>query len=124
VPQPLVNNRVREHPLDEIYGTVSHVTASRRREIGIRMALGAERGLLFRMTLRDGLVVCGAGFGVGLPIALLVTRAMCALLYEVGPADPIALGLAILTLLITASLACFIPALRAARLNPTDAIRR
>ncbi len=107
-----------------VYGTLSYATAARQREIGIRMALGADRGSVLRMILREGLTVCAAGFAVGLPAALLTMRAMRALLYQVTPADPIALGFAIMVLAGTAGLACFVPARRAARMSPAVAIRR
>lgn len=107
-----------------IYGTLSYAIASRRREIGIRMALGATRPDVLGMMLREGLAVCATGLAVGLPGALLVTRAMRALLYEVSPTDPVALSAAILVLATTASVACLIPARRAASVSPTVALRR
>jgi putative ABC transport system permease protein len=107
-----------------IYGTLSYAAASRRREIGIRMALGASRPDVLGMILREGMTVCAAGLALGLPLALMAMRAMRALLYEISPADPLALTVAILVLATTAIVACFVPARRAACASPIAALRR
>ena len=107
-----------------IYGTVSYAIASRRREIGIRMALGASKPDVLGMMLREGLTVCAIGLAFGLLGALLAARAMRTVLYEISPADPLALTVAILVLAATAGVACFIPARRAASVSPIVALRR
>ncbi|MBI4474338.1 MAG: FtsX-like permease family protein [Acidobacteria bacterium] len=107
-----------------IYGTLSHRVASRRQEIGVRMALGASRKEVLRLVLREGLAVCGAGLVAGVPFAVLSTRVMRSVLYEVAPGDPVTLALAVLLLAAAAMAACAVPAFRAASVSPIVTLRR
>jgi putative ABC transport system permease protein len=107
-----------------VYGTLSYAVGSRRREIGIRMTLGATRGEVIAMMLRGGLTVCGVGLLIGVPLSLIAARAMRAVLYETSPSDPIVIAAAILLLALAATAACFIPARRAAAVDPAVALRR
>jgi predicted permease len=106
-----------------IYGVVAYTVARRTREIGIRMALGARRGEVLRMILREGLIMTSAGAALGLLLALGIGRAMRNMLYQVGPADPAAFTLATAALVATALLACWLPARRAADVQPMTALR-
>jgi predicted permease len=106
-----------------IYGTISFVVSERTQEIGIRLALGAHRGDISLMVLREGLRMAIAGTGVGFFGALIVSRLMAGLLYGVRPTDPATfVGVAILLIGI-ALLACYIPARRAMRVDPIIALR-
>jgi predicted permease len=106
-----------------IYGTISYVVSECTQEIGIRLALGAHRGDILRMVLRQGLRMAIAGTAVGLVGALIVSRLMAGLLYGVRPTDPATfVGVAILLIGI-ALLACYIPARRAMRVDPIIALR-
>jgi predicted permease len=106
-----------------IYGTISYVVSERTQEIGIRLALGAHRGNISRMVLREGLRMALAGTAVGLAGALIVSRLMAGLLYGVRPTDSATfVGVAILLIGI-ALLASYIPARRAMRVDPMIAMR-
>jgi predicted permease len=106
-----------------IYGVISYVVGQRKREIGVRMALGAQRRDISRMVLREGLAVTLTGVAIGLAFALAVTRLMIALLYGVTPTDP-ATFVAVPVLLAAVSLfASWMPARRAAAVDPQEAIR-
>ena len=106
-----------------VYGVTSHATAERTREIGIRMALGAERGDVFRMILGEIMrVVCiGIAFGLGavVPVAQIIRGAI----WGVRPTDPLSLGFAICLMLLIAGIAAFLPARRATRVDPMVALR-
>jgi predicted permease len=106
-----------------IYGVVAYTVARRTREIGIRMALGARRGEVLGMILREGLIMTSAGVALGLLLALGMGRALIHMLYQVSPADPAVLILAPSALAATALVACLVPARRAARLQPMTALR-
>jgi ABC-type antimicrobial peptide transport system permease subunit len=106
-----------------LYGVVSYVTAQRTGEIGIRMALGAGRMEVQRVVLRDTLVLVLIGVALGLPAALAGARLLSNQLYEVGPSDPISITLALATLAATALVAGYVPARRAARVDPLAALR-
>jgi predicted lysophospholipase L1 biosynthesis ABC-type transport system permease subunit len=106
-----------------IYGVVAYAVSLRRREIGVHIALGARPASVSRMVTRQGLVLAGAGVAVGLVGAAVVTRFLAALLYGVTPGDPVTLGGAALTLLGAAAFASWVPARRAARVDPTTALR-
>ncbi len=106
-----------------IYGVTSYGIAQRHREIGLRMALGADRGRVLRMLLRSGLATIAIGLGVGLVLALTLTRLMSGLLFSVRTWDPAALGGAAVLLLAAALLAIFVPARRATHVNPMVALR-
>jgi putative ABC transport system permease protein len=107
-----------------VYGLKSYLVARRTREIGIRMALGATRGDVLRLILRDGLVVTGAGIAAGLLLALAAGRLVGSMLYRVSPADPLVFLLAPLALGLAALLAAYVPSRRATRVNPVMALHR
>jgi predicted permease len=106
-----------------LYGVVAYTVARRTREIGIRMALGARRGEVVSMILREGLIMTLAGVALGLLLALGIGRALSNMLYQVSPADPGAFTLAPAALVATALLACWVPARRAANVHPMTALR-
>jgi putative ABC transport system permease protein len=101
-----------------IYGVVSYSVAQRTREIGIRMALGALPESVLAMMLRRSLTVVLIGLAVGTISALLITRVMRSLLYEVSPGDPLTLALVVLVLSGVAGLASYVPARRGTRVDP------
>ena len=106
-----------------IYGVMAYAVSRRTREIGIRMALGADRGVVLRMVLGEGLLLIGTGLGVGVLVTLAVTRLMAGLLYGVSATDPVTL-IAVPIILVGVALgACFVPARRATRVNPMAALR-
>ena len=106
-----------------IYGTISYTVARRTGEIGIRMALGAQRGPVLWMVLREVLILAGVGLAFSLPIALGTSRFVQSLLFGIRPNDPLALTLAIGALIAAALVAGGIPARRAARIDPMSALR-
>ncbi len=106
-----------------IYGLMSFAVAQRTAELGIRMALGADRGMVTVMVLREGLALAGAGVVTGVAGALALTRLMQRLLYGVDPTDPATFTVLAAASLGTAALACWVPARRAARVSPVDAMR-
>jgi predicted permease len=106
-----------------LYGTISYSVAQRTREIGIRMAMGAQRGTLTGMFLRHGLALSTIGILCGLAAAAAVTRAMKSLLFEVKPVDPLTFALAPAALIAAALLASYLPALRATAVDPMEALR-
>jgi ABC-type antimicrobial peptide transport system permease subunit len=106
-----------------IYGMIAYVATQRTREIGIRMALGAQTGDVRRLFLRHGLLLTGAGIAVGIGIALALTRAMSALLFGVSPMDPMTYVAVAVSLTTVALLATYLPARRASRVDPAVALR-
>jgi putative ABC transport system permease protein len=106
-----------------MYGVVSYSAAQRTREIGIRMALGAERRTVFAMVVGQGARLAGLGIAIGLAAALGVTRAMTRFLYGVHPTDPQTFAAVSLLLVAVALLACYLPAWRATRVDPMIALR-
>jgi len=106
-----------------IYGVMSYGVAQRKVEIGVRMALGADRGQVLGMILRSGMGTIAIGLSVGVVLSLALTRLMSGLLFAVKAYDPLALGGAAILLIIAALLAVFIPARRATRVNPMTALR-
>jgi hypothetical protein len=106
-----------------IYGVTSYVVAQRNREIGIRMALGAQHGDVRRMVLREGMTLVGVGVLIGAGVATAVTRVMSALLFGVSSVDPMTYATVALALATVAAVANFVPALRATRVNPVEALR-
>jgi predicted permease len=101
-----------------IYGTISYVVNEQRREIAIRLALGAQRGTILKMVLRRGLGLAAAGAGLGVAGALIITHLMAGLLYGVSPTDLPTFAGVTLVLTTVALAASYIPALRAMRLDP------
>lgn len=106
-----------------IYGTISFLVSERTHEIGIRLALGAKRGNILKMVLRQGLELAVAGAAVGLVGALIVSHLMAGLLYGVAPTDPLTFLGVTFVLTVVALAACYIPAIRAMRIDPLVALR-
>jgi predicted permease len=106
-----------------IYGVTAYGIAQRQVEIGVRMALGADRGQVLRMIMSNGMATIATGLGVGLLLSLPLTYLMKSLLFAVPASDPVALGGAILLLLVAALLAIFIPARKATKVSPMVALR-
>jgi predicted permease len=106
-----------------IYGVISYAVSQRTREIGIRMALGAQREMLTAMFVRQGLLLAGVGAVAGLGVAFFAMRLMASLLFHVSPLDPWTYGLATVCVLAIAWIACYLPSRRAAVVNPVDALR-
>jgi ABC-type antimicrobial peptide transport system permease subunit len=106
-----------------IYGVTSYGVAQRHGEIGLRMALGADRGQVLGMMIRGGMTTIVAGLGLGLVLSLVFMRLIKGLLYGTQTTDPLALGGAALLLTAAALMAIFIPARRATRVNPVEALR-
>jgi putative ABC transport system permease protein len=106
-----------------VYGVLSYSVAQRRREFGIRMALGADRKDVLRLVLRQGLILTIAGLAIGLAAALLLTRLMASMLYKVGAHDVTTFVLAPALFLCIAAAASYLPARRATRVNPIEALR-
>ncbi len=106
-----------------LYGVMAYTVARRTREIGIRMALGAERGRVIWMVMRDVLLLIAAGVVIGLPMSLALTRMVQSQLYGVTPHDPATMIVAVVCLASVACAAGWIPAYRASRLDPVVALR-
>jgi predicted permease len=106
-----------------LYGVMSYTVARRTREIGLRMALGAQPGAIVWMIVREVLVIAGAGIAVAVPASWWLGRLVATQLYGVVPTDPIAIGGAVLLLTVVAVIAGLVPSLRAARIDPTRALR-
>ncbi|HET6956470.1 MAG TPA: FtsX-like permease family protein, partial [Vicinamibacterales bacterium] len=106
-----------------LYGVMSYTVARRRNEIGIRMALGAARSDVVRMVMREAGVLLVAGVLVGTALAIAAARTAATLLFGLHPGDPVTLAMAAGGLGLVAMLASYVPALRASRLQPTEALR-
>jgi predicted permease len=106
-----------------LYGVIAYSASQRRREIGIRIALGAQRRDITGMFVRQGLLLAGGGVVCGLLVALGATRLLRSLLFHVSPMDPLTYGAAILGLCAAAMLASYIPSRRTAKVNPVEALR-
>jgi len=106
-----------------LYGILAYSTAQRTREIGIRMALGARRITVVGLILREVLLLAGGAIAVTIPLAVLATRAVRSQLFGVSVADPTVYGAGIMTICMVAVLAGFIPARRAATIDPARALR-
>jgi len=106
-----------------IYGVISYAVSQRTREIGIRMALGVKQGELRRMFVRHGLVLAGIGVTVGIVVAAALARLMASLLFQVSPLDVVTYAAVSIVLVTAAVLASYLPARRAASLNPVEALR-
>ena len=106
-----------------VYGVISYTVAQRTREIGVRVALGAQRMDVARLVLKQGLVLTGLGVGVGLVASLGLGRALSALLYGVEPTDPLTIGAVCVALMAVGLAATSLPARRAASVDPIEALR-
>jgi len=106
-----------------LFGIMSYSVARRTNEIGIRMALGAERADVLRLVIREGLKPVLLGICIGLPAAIAGGRLIRSLLFDLEPSDPLTIVLATLLLLAVAALAGYLPARRAARVDPMTALR-
>jgi len=106
-----------------IYGVVSYAVAQQTREIGIRMALGAQKTSILAMVLKHGLLLLSIGLVIGIAGSIGLTRFLAGYLYEVSTTDPVTFVLAPIIITIVSMLACFIPACRAARTNPIETLR-
>ena len=106
-----------------IYGTIAYSVGQRTRELGIRLALGAQRGDVLRLVLRQGVWLVTVGLGLGLGAALALAHLMTSLLYGIKPTDPATLAAVALVLSAVALLASWLPARRAARIDPLTALR-
>jgi predicted permease len=106
-----------------LFGVVSYVVTQRTTEIGVRIALGAQRRQVLALMLRDGLQPALIGLALGLGTGVGVTRMIQSMLYQTQPLDPEIFGLAAVTLIVVAAAACVIPAWRAARMDPVAALR-
>ena len=106
-----------------VYGVISYAANQRTHEIGVRMALGAQRGNVLRMVMRQGLVLVSIGLVLGLGASLAVTRFMRDLLFQIGAMDPVTFGGVSLILVGVAMIACYVPARRATKVDPLIALR-
>ena len=106
-----------------IYGAMAYAVTQRTHEIGVRMALGARQGEIVRMVVRQGMVVALTGIAAGIAAAFGLTRLMATLLYDVKPTDPLTFATVVIALTATSLLASWVPALKAARVDPLRALR-
>jgi predicted permease len=105
-----------------IYGVQAYLVSQRRREIGVRMALGAQPGAVLRMVVARGMLLAGVGIAIGLASALAVTRYLRSVLYGVAPSDPLTFAAVAIALFGIATLASWLPARRAAAVDPVVAL--
>jgi putative ABC transport system permease protein len=106
-----------------IYGVIAYTVAQRRREVGIRLALGAAPSTVRRMFLRHGLILCATGCVLGLGGAAALSSLMKSLLFGVTPLDPMTYAVMPVVLLVAALAACYLPANRAAAVDPVETLR-
>jgi ABC-type antimicrobial peptide transport system permease subunit len=106
-----------------IYGVVAYTVSQRSRELGIRMALGARPAVVQRMFLRYGVVLTGVGISIGLTVAAGLSRLMSSLLFGVTALDPATFALTAAVLFVVTMAACYIPARRAASIDPIETLR-
>jgi predicted permease len=105
------------------YGVLSYMVAERQREIGIRMALGAHQSTVLAQIMKQGLIVTGVGIALGVAGAMGVNRLISSLLFGIQPTDPATLGTVIAAILLVAAFACWFPAWRASRVDPSVVLR-
>ena len=106
-----------------LYGILAYTVSGRRREIGVRMALGASRASVLRLVLRQGMMLVFIGAGIGLVLALFIGRAFSRMLFGLSPADPLSLAGAAAALILVTMVACYLPAQAASRMDPMRALR-
>jgi putative ABC transport system permease protein len=106
-----------------LYGVLAYVVTQRKREIGVRVALGAQRSDVLRLVVQQGMRLAIVGVALGLVGAWALTRVLQNLLYEITPTDPVTYLVVTSALCFVALLACYLPARRAARVNPMEALR-
>jgi predicted permease len=106
-----------------LYGVVAHGVTERRHEIGVRMALGADRRHVLALVVRQGLSMALVGTAIGVAGALALSRTVQDLLFGVTPTDPLTFAAVVAVLLSVATVACYVPAWRATRVDPTQALR-
>jgi len=107
-----------------LYGVMSYAVSQNRRELGLRMALGAGASDLLRLVMKNGLTLTAGGVALGAAAALVLTRLMGDLLYKVSPRDPVAFGAAFAVMAIASFMACFMPAWRASQTDPAGVLRQ
>lgn len=106
-----------------LYGALAYAVAQRTREIGVRIAVGAQPCDILKLVTEQGVKIVGLGLVVGLMAALILARFVESLLFGVTATDPLSLGAAVFILALATMLACLLPALRATRIDPTRALR-
>jgi putative ABC transport system permease protein len=106
-----------------IYGVMAYFVTQRTREIGVRIALGAQWRDVLKLVLRSGMLLVVLGLAIGLVGAFALTRLMNTLLFEVSPTDPITFAAVVLCVIVATLLACYIPARRATKVDPLIALR-
>jgi ABC-type antimicrobial peptide transport system permease subunit len=105
-----------------LFGLMSYSVARRTNEIGIRLALGAQRSDVLRMVMRESVLMVGIGLVIGLAVSLMTGRFVGSLLFDLAPTDPLSIGLAMAALSAVSALAGYLPARRAARVDPMIAL--
>jgi len=106
-----------------LYGVLSYSVSQKRREIGVRIALGAQSTTILGLIIGQGLRIVGIGLVTGLATALALSGVVAGILYGVSATDPRSIALSVLSLGLTALIACLLPALRASRIDPITALR-
>lgn len=106
-----------------LYGSLSHAVGHRRRELGVRMALGSERSGVLRLVVRQGMRIAAAGLAIGLLVTLGLTGVLRGFLFGVRPTDPLTLTAVIVILAVVSALACLLPAVRATTVDPAEVLR-
>jgi ABC-type antimicrobial peptide transport system permease subunit len=105
-----------------LYGVISFAARARTREIGIRMALGAQPATVLQMILREGMLLVGAGLAIGMGLSFAATRFTRSLLYGISTTDPVTFTIVPVAMLLVAAVAVWVPARRAARIAPREAL--